>query len=82
MTAKQILFFTTVVSATFLATWQDRAQAIPLTRPGTIFVENITIEAQWRHRHHQLRRRSRQQLNYDHRSRYRGDQAGMYHTKK
>jgi hypothetical protein len=75
MTSKETLFVTAVASAVFLATWHDRAQTMPLTQIGTIAIEKITIEAQWRHRHHQLRRHSRQQLNYDHRSRYRGDQA-------
>jgi hypothetical protein len=64
MTSKEILFFTVVIGAFFLATWHDRAQAMPLTKSGTIVVERLTIEAQWRHRHHQLRRHSRQQLNY------------------
>jgi hypothetical protein len=82
MTSKEILFFTAVVSAFAHATWHDSAQAMPLTKPGTIVVEKITIEAQWRHRHHQLRRHSRQQLNYDHRPKHRGDQAGTYRTKK
>jgi hypothetical protein len=80
MTSKEILFFTAVVSAFFLATWHDRAQAVPLAKPGTIVVGKITIEAQWRHRHHQLRRHGRQQLNYDHRPRHRGDRAGSYRT--
>jgi hypothetical protein len=80
MTSKDILFFTVVVSALFPA-WHNRAQAMPLTQPGTIVIEKITIEAQWRHRHHQLRRHSRQRPNYDHRSKHRGDQAGTYRTK-
>ncbi len=81
MTSKEILFFTAVVSA-FFSAWHNRAQAMPLTKPGTIVVEKMTIEAQWRHRHHQLRRHSRQQPNYDHRPAHRGDQAGTYRTKK
>jgi hypothetical protein len=82
MTSKEILVFTAVVSAAFLAAWHDRAQAMPLARPGAIVVEKMTIEAQWRHRHHQLRRHSRQQLNDDHRPRHRGDQAGTDRSKK
>jgi hypothetical protein len=82
MTSKGLLLFTAVVSALLLAAWHDCAQAMPLAKPGTIVVERIAIEAQWRHRHHQLRRHSRQQLNYDHRPRHRGDQAGTYPAKK
>jgi hypothetical protein len=79
MTSKEILFFTAVVSA-FFPLGIIRAQAMPLTKP--IVVEKMTIEAQWRHRHHQLRRHSRQQPNYDHQPAHRGDQAGTYRTKK
>jgi hypothetical protein len=82
MTSKVILFFTAIVSAFFLAAWHDRAQAMSFTKPSTIVVEKITIEAQWRHRHHQLRRHSRQQPKYDHRPKHRGEQAATYRTKK
>jgi hypothetical protein len=80
MTSKEISFFTTAVGTFFLAIWHDRTQAMPLTKPNTIVAEKIAIEAQWRHRHHQLRRQSRQQLNDDHRRP--GDQAGTYGTKR
>jgi len=82
MTSKEILFFTAVVGWSFLTAWQDRAQAVPLTKTGAIVVEKIVIEAQWRHRHHQLRRHSRQQLNDDHRPKHSGDQAGTNRMKK
>jgi hypothetical protein len=82
MASKEILLFTAVVGAFPLAAWHDCAQAMPLTKPGTIVVERTTIEAQWRHRHHQLRRHSRQQLNYGHRPRHRADQAGTYPAKR
>ena len=61
MASKEALVFTAVVGAVFLAAWHDHAQALPLIKPGPIVVEKMTIEAQWRHRHHQLRRHSRQQ---------------------
>jgi hypothetical protein len=48
-----------------LTTWHDGAQAMPLTKPGMMIVETIPMEDQRRHRHHQLRRHSRQQLNHD-----------------
>jgi hypothetical protein len=80
MTSKEISFFTAIVGTFFLATWHDLTQAMPLTRPNTIVVEKIAIEAQWRHRHHQLRRQSRQQLNDEHQRG--GDQAGTYRAKK
>jgi hypothetical protein len=70
-----MLLFTAAISSLFLATSNDRARAMPLSRPGTMVVEKITIEVQWRHRHHQLRRHSRRQLNQDHRPKRRGDQA-------
>jgi hypothetical protein len=82
MTSKEILFFTAVVSSSFFTAWHDRAQAVPLTKTGAIVVEKITVEAQWRHRHHILRRHSRQQLNDGHRPKHPGDQAGAYRTKK
>jgi hypothetical protein len=72
MTSKEILFFTVIVGA-FIPAWQNRAHAMPLTKPGTIVVEKMTIEAQWRHRHHQLRRHGRQQPNYDNRPAHRSD---------
>jgi hypothetical protein len=81
MASKQRLFFATVAGVFFLAAGHDRAQAVPFAKPGTIVVEKIMLEAQWRHRHHQLRRRSRQQSNYDRRPRDRGDQ-GTYRTKQ
>ncbi|SDS75684.1 hypothetical protein [Bradyrhizobium canariense] len=80
MNSNEILFFMAAVSSVFLATSNDCAQAMPLTRPGTLVVEKITIEVQWRHRHHQLRRHSRQQLNDNHRPKHRGDQADTYST--
>jgi hypothetical protein len=80
MTSKEISFFTAAVGTLFLATLHDRTQAMALTKPNTIVVEKIAIEAQWRHRHHQLRRQSRQQLDDEHRRS--GDQAGTYRTKK
>jgi len=82
MASKEALVFTAVVGAVFLAAWHDHAQALPLIKPGPIVVEKMTIEAQWRHRHHQLRRHSRQQQNDEHRPRRRGDQAGTYRTKQ
>jgi hypothetical protein len=80
MTSKEISLFAAAVSTFFIATSHDRTQAMPLTRPTTIVVEKIAIEAQWRHRHHQLRRQSRQQLNDEHQRS--GDQAVTYRTKK
>ncbi|WP_156042212.1 hypothetical protein [Bradyrhizobium sp. URHD0069] len=44
--------FFTAIGAFFIATWHDRARAMPLTKPGTMIVEEIAMEAQWRHRHH------------------------------
>jgi hypothetical protein len=82
MTSKEILFLSAVVGPSFLTAWHDPAQAVPLAMTGTIVVERITTEAQWRHRHHQLRRHSRQQLNDGHRPEHRGDQAGTYRAKK
>jgi hypothetical protein len=80
MTSKEISFFAAVVSTFFLAAWHDLAQAMPLTKPNTIGVEKIAIEAQWRHRHHQLRRQSRQQLNDG--LRRSGDEADTPRAKK
>lgn len=75
MTSNQMLFFTAAVSSLFLATASDCARAMPLGTPGTYVFEKITIEVQWRHRHHQLRRHDRRQLNHDQRPKRRGDQA-------
>jgi hypothetical protein len=82
ITSREIWLYAATVSAFFLSAWPDRAQAMSLAKPGTIIVEQVTIEAQWRHRHHQLRRRSRQQLNDEQRPRHRGDQSGTYSIKK
>jgi hypothetical protein len=57
-------------------------QATSPAKLGTIIIEKVTIEAQWRHRHHQLRRRSRQQLEDEHRPRDRGNQSGTSSIKK
>jgi hypothetical protein len=82
MTSKAILFFTVVACSSFLTAWHGRAQAVPLTRTAMIVVEKITTEVQWRHRHHQLRRHGRQQLNDDDRPKHRGDQAGTSRARK
>jgi hypothetical protein len=75
MTSNQISFFTAAIGLLFLTTSNDGAQAMVLNRPGTIVVEKMAIEVQWRHRHHQLRRQSRRQPDHDHRPKRRGDQA-------
>jgi hypothetical protein len=80
MTSKKISFFMALVSTFFLAAWHDLTQAMPLTRPNTIVVEKMAIEALWRHRHHQLRRQSRQQPNDEHRRS--GDEADTHRAKK
>jgi hypothetical protein len=82
ISSSDVWLYAAAVGAFFLSAWPDRAQPMSLAKPDTIIVEQMTIEAQWRHRHHQLRRHSRQQLNYDHRPKHRGDHAGTYRTKK
>jgi hypothetical protein len=82
ISSSKVWFYAATVSAFFLSAWPDRAQAMSPAKPGEIIVEKMTIEAQWRHRHHQLRRRSRQQLKDEQRPRHRGDQSGTYSIKK
>jgi hypothetical protein len=80
--SREVWLCAAAVSAFLLSAWPDRAQAMSPAPPGTIIVERITIEVQWRHRHHQLRRRSRQQLNHEQRPMHRDDQPGTYSIKK
>jgi hypothetical protein len=82
ISSREVWLCAAAVSAFFLSAWPGRAQAMSPAKPATIIVEKMTFEAQWRHRHHQLRRRSRQQLNDEQRAGHRGDQSGTYGIKK
>jgi hypothetical protein len=73
--------YAAAVGAIFLAKVDD-ARAMSPVKPGTIIDEKMTIEAQWRHRHHQLRRRSRQQLNDEQRSGQPGNQTDVQRPKR
>ena len=73
--SRNVSLYAAAVSVLFLTVWPDRVLAMFFAKPGPIIVERMTIEAQWRHRHHQLRRRSRQQSNDEERSKHRGDPA-------
>jgi hypothetical protein len=82
ISSREVWLYAAAASAFFLSAWPDCTQAMSPAKPSTIIVEQMTIEAQWRHRHHQLRRRSRQQLNDEQRPRHRGDQSGTYSIRK
>jgi hypothetical protein len=77
-----VSLYAAAISVFLLAFWPHRIQAMFFARPGPIIVEKMTIDAQWRHRHHQLRRRSRQQSNDERRSRHGGDPAVTDSTKR
>jgi hypothetical protein len=80
--SRVVSLYAAAISVFLLAIWPDRVQAMLLAKPGPIIVEKMTIEAQWRHRHHQLRRRSRQQPKDEQRSRHGGDPAVTDSTKR
>jgi hypothetical protein len=82
ISSREVWLYAAVVSALFLSAWPGRAQATSPAKPATILIEKMTFEAQWRHRHHQLRRRGRQQLNDEQQPRHRGDRSGTYSIKK
>jgi hypothetical protein len=80
--SRDVSLYAAAIGVFLLAIWSDRVQAMFLAGLGPIVVEKTTIEAQWRHRHHQLRRRSRQQPNDQQRSRHDGNPAVTDSTKR
>jgi hypothetical protein len=68
--SRYLLLFAAAVSLLFSIAWPGRAAAMFLAGPSLTTVEKMTIETQWRHRHHQLRRHSRQQADDEHRDKH------------